>query len=362
VLNALKRALNLDDYEAFAREHLDPPLFAHLDGGAGDERTLRANRAAWEALTLRPRVLVGVDGVTTATTVLGRTVKAPILAAPLGFQELVARGGAAATMRGAARAGAGAVAPTISCATPAELAAAAGGLHWFQLYCFRDRGITNELIAQAAAARYDALVVTVDGPVLGRRERALRAGWEAPTDLLVTATGLTADALNGLVDPGLSWRDLEWLASFGLPLVLKGVLTREDARLAAGHGVSAVIVSNHGGRQLDGVAASAEALPEVVDAVAARLEVLVDGGVRRGIDIAAALALGARAVLVGRPVLWALAAAGEDGVAAALTLLREELATALALLGCRSPEDVTPAHVAWRLRPPAPLPVRSDTP
>ena len=275
--------LSLDDYEALARERLDPALFAGLDGGAGDELTMRANRRAWERLVLRPRVLVDVGEVATAATVLGRELSAPVLVAPMGFQELLHPDGVAATARGAARAGTVTVLSTIARATPAEVAAAAPGAPtWFQLYCFRDRGLTREIVRQAVDAGSEALVLTVDGPVLGRRERARRAGWSLPDGYMVGVCGLAPSELQHRMDPTIAWRDLEWLAACGLPLVLKGILTAEDARLAAEHGAAAVVVSNHGGRQLDGVAASADALPEVVEAAAGRLEVLVDGGVRRG--------------------------------------------------------------------------------
>jgi isopentenyl diphosphate isomerase/L-lactate dehydrogenase-like FMN-dependent dehydrogenase len=338
--------LSLDDYEAEAQARLDPALFAGLDGGAGDELTVRANRRAWDRLALRPRVLVDVTNVSTRTTVLGRELAAPVLVAPLGFQDLVHPDGVAATARGAARAGAVTVVSTVSRATPAEVAAAAPGApRWFQLYCLRDRGLTRELAAQAADAGSEALVVTVDAPLLGRRERAQRAGWALPDGYVLGACGLSPADLQHRIDPALTWRDLGSLAEAGLPLVLKGILTAEDAALAAEHGAAAVVVSNHGGRQLDGAAATADALPEVVEAVDGRLEVLVDGGVRRGTHVLAALALGARAVLVGRPVLWALATAGEAGVERALGLLRDELESALALAGCTSPAAVTPAHV-----------------
>jgi isopentenyl diphosphate isomerase/L-lactate dehydrogenase-like FMN-dependent dehydrogenase len=242
---------------------------------------------------------------------------------------------------------------TLSSVSPAELAAAAPGASlWFQLYCSRDRGFTRELVAGAAEAGFRALVLTVDVPVAGRRERDLRTAFALPDDLPVpnlpvalARTDFHA-ALSSIVDPGLTWRDLEWLQSISpLPLVVKGVLGAEDALLAAEHGAAGVIVSNHGGRQLDGVPATLDVLPEVVEAVGERVEVLLDGGIRRGTDVLKALALGARAALAGRAVLWGLAAGGEDGVVRVLELLRDEVASGLMLLGCPRPDDVSRTHV-----------------
>jgi isopentenyl diphosphate isomerase/L-lactate dehydrogenase-like FMN-dependent dehydrogenase len=242
---------------------------------------------------------------------------------------------------------------TLACVSPADLAAAAPtGRRWFQLYWPRDRGFTRELLAAVVEAGFSALVLTVDFPAAGRRERDLRAAFRLPADLPLPnlpvglGTGDFHAALGEVVDPTLTWRDLEWLRSeCALPLLVKGVLTAEDALLAVDHGAEGVVVSNHGGRQLDGVQASLDALPEVVDAVQGRAEMLMDGGVRRGTDAVKALALGAQAVLVGRAVVWGLAVAGEDGVRRVLELLRAEMALALKLLGCASPADVGSAHV-----------------
>jgi isopentenyl diphosphate isomerase/L-lactate dehydrogenase-like FMN-dependent dehydrogenase len=230
---------------------------------------------------------------------------------------------------------------TAATARPAEVAAATPGApHWFQVYVFADRSQTHDLIAEALESDFSALVLTVDTPYLGRRERDIRIDFKVPEHLTVSG-----DIFGGNFDTGLSWRDLEWLAGYGLPVVVKGILTAEDARLACEHGAAAVVVSNHGGRQLDGVPASLDALEEVVEAVDGRAEVLLDGGVRRGTDALKALALGARAVLIGRAMVWGLAAAGEEGVAHVLDLLRKEVELGLALLGCASPADVTRAHV-----------------
>jgi isopentenyl diphosphate isomerase/L-lactate dehydrogenase-like FMN-dependent dehydrogenase len=347
--------LNVSDYERLAAERLEPGMLGYIDGGADDELTLRENVAAFARVRLRPRVLVDVSAATTAAKVLGEELSMPLLIAPTAFQRLVHPDGEQATARAAAKAGTVMCVSTLATATPAEVAdAAPEGARWFQLYCYRDRGLTRALVEQAVEAGYRALVLTVDAPgTLGRRERDLRSRFELPAEVRVPSyaeavgrpAGATPAEIIALMDATLTWRDLEELQGMSdLPLLVKGVLTEEDARLVCEHGAAGVIVSNHGGRQLDGVPATLEALPEVAEAVEGRAEVLLDGGVRRGTDVAKALALGARAVLVGRPVLWALAAGGERGVAHLLELLAEELRLALVLLGCPSPAHVTPAH------------------
>jgi 4-hydroxymandelate oxidase len=256
--------------------------------------------------------------------------------------------------RGAAAAGTAMCLSTLGSVTPAELRAGAPEAPlWFQLYWSRDRGFTQELLATVVESHYDALVLTVDFPAAGLRERDVRAAFELPHDLPLPniPTELVRrdvhTSFGEVVDTTLTWRDLEWLREqCTLPLVVKGIMTAEDALLAAEHGATAVVVSNHGGRQLDGVAASLDALPEVVDAVGERLEVYLDGGIRRGTDVLEALALGARATLAGRAVLWGLAAGGEEGVRLVLELLRDEIERGLVLLGCASPADVSRGHVA----------------
>jgi isopentenyl diphosphate isomerase/L-lactate dehydrogenase-like FMN-dependent dehydrogenase len=333
--------INVWDYERLAEEKLDANAHAYFAGGAGDEVTLRENLAAFERRKLRPRVLVDVRSVSTQTTVLGTEVAVPILVAPLALQRMAHRDGELATARAAAAAGTIMCLSTAATARPAEVARAAPGApRWFQVYVFGNRSETTDLIEEAVANDFSALVLTVDAPYLGRRERDIRVDFKIPEGLTVAG-----DLFGGNLDAGVSWRDLEWLAGYGLPVVVKGILTTEDARLACEHGAAAVVVSNHGGRQLDGVAASLDALEEVVDAVAERAEVLLDGGIRRGTDVLKALALGARAVLIGRAMLWGLAAAGEEGVSDVLRLLRDEVELGLALLGCASPADVTRAHV-----------------
>ncbi len=354
----MSEPLNVSEYEALAREQLDDGPYDYFAGGAGDEWTLAENVRAFNRWVLRPRMLVDVGMVTTATTVLGVDVSMPVLVAPTAFQRLAHPQGETATARGAAAAGTVFCLSTLASYTPAEIAASAPqGRNWLQLYWSPDRGFTQGLVEAAAAAGFSAILLTVDLPLAGRRERDLRAAFELPADLPVP--NLPSDlgggnfhaALGEVVDRTITWRDLEWLASLtDLPLVVKGILTGEDGRLACEHGVAGVVVSNHGGRQLDGVAASIDALPEVVDACAGRVTVLLDGGVRRGTDVVKALALGAKAVLVGRAPVWGLAVAGEEGVLQVLELLREEVALALALLGCAGPEAVGPAHVARATR------------
>jgi isopentenyl diphosphate isomerase/L-lactate dehydrogenase-like FMN-dependent dehydrogenase len=350
----MSAALSIADYERLAEERLDPGPWAYLAGGSGHEWTLRENRAAFARWTFRPRVLCDVSEISTATTVLGTRIELPVVVAPVAYQQLYHPDGECATARGAAAAGTGTVVSTFSTRTHEEIAAASpGALQWCQLYVFQDRGPTREHLAGAAAAGCSAVVLTVDTPRLAQRERDLRVGFEIPSDLpLPYARAAIGNAPKNpaaqfaLLDASVSWRDLEWIASEGnLPVVLKGVVTAEDAELAVEHGAAAVIVSNHGGRQLDGVPATLDALPEVAEAIAGRVEVYVDGGIRRGTDVAKALALGARAVLAGRGPVFGLAAAGEDGVRHVLELLRDELALALCLLGCTSPDEVTREHV-----------------
>jgi isopentenyl diphosphate isomerase/L-lactate dehydrogenase-like FMN-dependent dehydrogenase len=279
----------------------------------------------------------------------------PVLVAPVAYQRLVDADGEVGMARAAAAAGTVMCLSTLATARPSEVAAGApGGRRWFQLYCFRDAAVTRALMDEAVESGFEAIVVTVDAPRGGRRERDLRTGFSIPEGLGVpsvrAALGVdrevTIEETFSLMDPALDWRDLEELAAeCDLPVLVKGILTAEDAELAVQHGAAGVVVSNHGGRQLDCVLATADALPEVVDAVEGRAAVLVDGGIRRGTDVAIALALGADAVLVGRPALWGLAAGGEDGARRVLAVLRDELELALALCGCASPDELTRAHV-----------------
>jgi isopentenyl diphosphate isomerase/L-lactate dehydrogenase-like FMN-dependent dehydrogenase len=345
----------LADVERHAAELLDAGPLGYYAGGAGDERTLADNLAAWAAHQLLPRVLVDVSDVSTTTTVLGTEVSMPVLVAPVALQRMAHPDGEPGMARAAAAAGTIMTLSTLASATPAEVARAAPGApRWYQLYVARDRGVSRSLVDQAVEAGFTAIVVTVDAPVAARRERDLRTGFRVPDHLdmpAVTAAlgrsaGVSVTEFFSLVDPAFTWAQLEeFIADCPLPVLVKGVHAAPDAALAVEHGVSGVIVSNHGGRQLDGVPGTARLLPPVVDAVDGRVEVFVDGGIRRGSDVAVALALGARAVLMGRPMLWGLTVGGEQGALHVLDLVRAELATTLALLGCTSPHDVTAASL-----------------
>jgi isopentenyl diphosphate isomerase/L-lactate dehydrogenase-like FMN-dependent dehydrogenase len=347
VENTVDSLLNVAEYERLAAERLDPGAYGYFAGGAGDEVTLRANVDAFGKLRLRPRVLADVSGVSTTATVLGHDVSMPILVAPLAFQRLAHPDGEVAIARAAARAGTIFCLSTVATAAPAEITE---GVRWFQLYVFKDREFTRGLVEGAVEAGFSAILLTADTPHLGRRERDHRTGFKVPAELVPNLVGhdlLTPEQTFASMADDLSWRDVEGLASMsGLPVLVKGVLTAEDALLACESGAAGVVVSNHGGRQLDGVPATIDALPEVVEAVGGRIPVLLDGGIRRGTDVVKALALGADAVLAGRPFVWGLAVDGEEGVAAVLELLRAELELALALLGCKSPAEITAAHVA----------------
>ena len=332
--------LNVSDFLAAAADKVDPAVWCYFEGGAGDEVTLEENLAALRRWQLRPRMLVDVGEVQLATQLLGTSVSMPLGIAPFALQQLLDAEGERATVRAAAASRALVTVPTLTSFRHDELQEAADGPRWLQLYVQHDRGLTLDHLAEAKVAGYAAVVLTVDLPHIGRRERDLRLGFAVPPELPLHY-GTLVD-----VDPTLTWRDLEWIrTATELPLAVKGVLTREDAVLAVEHGVDAVWVSNHGGRQLDGVAASIDALPEVVEAVGGRAEVYVDSGFRRGSDVVKALALGARAAFVGRPIAAGLAVGGEEGVSQVLALLRAELELALGLVGCTRPEDVTAAHV-----------------
>jgi isopentenyl diphosphate isomerase/L-lactate dehydrogenase-like FMN-dependent dehydrogenase len=346
----------LDDAERRAEAVVSPDAWAYIAGGAGDERTLLWNREAFSHFRLRPRVLVDVSSVTTETTVLGTPVSMPVLVAPMAFQAIAHEEGEVAMARGAAAAQTLMCLSTVATSTPSDVAAAAPGApRWLQIYVFRDREVSDDVIAQALEAGFSALVLTADLPVYGIRHREARLGFAVPEEnvpAIAAARALRAAGAAdehhalGLLESGLQWDYVTELRErWKVPVVVKGLVTAEDAKLACDHGASAVVVSNHGGRQLDGAIASLDALPEVVEAVGNRAEVYLDGGVRRGSDVVMALALGARAVLVGRPALYGLAFGGAKGVEQVLEIIRDETENALALLGCRSPEEVTRGHV-----------------
>ncbi len=298
-----------------------------------------------------------VSGVSTQATVLGTELEMPILVGPVAFQLLAHPDGEEGMARAAADAGTVMCLSSLTSTRAAEVAMAApDGKRWMQVYLFRDRGVTRAMVEEAAEAGYEALLLTVDAPYAGRRERDLRTGFQVPAEIRAPAIeaavghkSLTTAQVFELVDPSITWADLEQLCGeFHLPILVKGLITGEDAALAVEHGAAGVVVSNHGGRQLDNAPATIDALPEVVEAIAGRIPVLIDGGIRRGTDVAVALALGAEAVLVGRPALWGLAVDGEAGARRALEMLADELRLALALLGAPSPADLGPDHVQRR--------------
>lgn len=351
-------AVNLADYEALARQRLEPSTWAYLAGGAADEITLTDNRQAWNRLRLLPRVLRRVAGGHTRCTLLGRTLAHPILMAPVAYQRLAHVDGELASGLAAAAQGAGFVLSTLS-SVPLEAVARlvlpveGRGPLWFQLYMQHDRGFTRELLQRAESAGYEAVVLTVDAPTSGARDGERRAGFKLPPGVhavnlaglpprrMVPAGGHSA-LFDGLLEGAPTWDDIEWLREqTRLPLLLKGILHPDDARCAVDSGAAGLVVSNHGGRTLDTAMASADMLPRVADAVGGRVPLLVDGGIRRGTDVLKALALGADAVLVGRPCVMALAAAGPQGVAHVIRLLRDELEIAMALTGCAALQDAS---------------------
>lgn len=334
--------INLKDYEVAAKARLDQATWDFYMGGSDDEVTLRANRQAFERIRLRPRMLVDVSTCQTQTTVLGTPISMPIMVAPTSYHGLAHLEAECATARGVGQAGT-LMAVSTSSSRPLEaIAEAASGPLWFQLYPHRDDHVTVKLLRRAEDAGYRAVVLTVDLPSLGRREKDLRNQFIWPMPGNFTPEEGNAGR------PTLTWKDLAWLRTLTpLPLLLKGILTAEDALMAVEHGIDGIVVSNHGGRQLDSALASIEALPEIVEAVAGRCEVYLDGGVRRGTDVVKALALGARAVLLGRPILLGLTVDGAAGVAHVLELLRAELALTMALSGRSTVASIDRTLVRW---------------
>ncbi|HZZ89274.1 MAG TPA: alpha-hydroxy acid oxidase [Caulobacteraceae bacterium] len=339
--------LNLFDYERLAKPRLHPSLWDYIAAGAADEITVAENRRAFDRRLIRPRVLADVSHIDTATTVLGSAVAAPIMIAPSGPQGAISPAGEIATVRAAGKAGALMVVPGGANRTIEAIGEAAVGPLWLQLYLFPERERTLALVRRAEAAGYRALVLTVDSPRFGRKDRSLRSEDDFHWPESANLAGLPPATLPWIRGAPATWVDVDWLrASTSLPILLKGILTGEDAVLSIEHGVAGVVVSNHGGRQLDGVIASFDALPEVADAVNGRCEVYLDGGVRRGTDVLKALAVGARAVLVGRPILWGLAVSGEEGVADVLSILQREFVDAMSLSGRPTIADVDRALLA----------------
>ncbi len=358
----LSAVVCLADFEPLARAAMDPAAFDYVAGGAGDEATLAANDDAWRRRTVRPRVLVDVSVVDPSTTMLGTPTALPLAIAPMAAHGLAHPEAELATARAAGAAGVPFTLSTMATCSIEDVAAAApDATRWFQLYVQADPGRTRELVGRAAAAGYGAIVLTADLPRLGYRDRDRRSGFTlaGPHGNFATVPGGATHAggvhrdgfaqLDEQAATGLSWSDLAAIRGWSdLPLVIKGILTGEDADRAVDHGVTTIAVSNHGARQLDRSPVALEVLEEVVEAVDGRAEIWVDGGVRRGLDIAIARALGAQGVLLGRPIMWALAAGGQVGVERALAILREEFEIAMALLGTPTPASITRAHVGPR--------------
>jgi 4-hydroxymandelate oxidase len=355
----LARIHALTEFEALARAVIEPDAYDYIAGGSWDEVTLDENVEAWRRRRLLPRILVDVGQVSTKSVLLGRPVAMPVAIAPMAVHGLAHPDGEVATACGAAAIGVPFTLSTMSSRSIETVAEAAPeATRWFQLYTQADPAASRSLVERAAAAGYEALLVTVDLPVLGYRERDRRSGFQLPTlGNFEASSGRRGPTHRPIGDDGferfeatehasLTWGDLAEIRSWSsMPIVLKGILTAEDAVLAVEHGADAIVVSNHGARQLDRVPATAEVLAGIVAAVGDRTEVWVDGGIRRGLDIAMAVAIGARGVLVGRPILWALAAGGSAGVERALAILREEFEVALALLGAPTPDDLRPSHI-----------------
>lgn len=349
----LASVFSLAEFEALARQCMEPAAFDYVAGGSWDELTLHENEAAFRRRRLRPRILVDVSTIDPSTDLLGQPVSMPVGLAPTAFQELAHVEGEVAVARAAGSADVLFCLSTFASRSLEEVAAASGsGPRWFQLYVPKDPAIARDLVERAATSGYTAIVLTADLPVPGYRERELRNRLRAPERFGNFASSGTGDrelldVIGGFNEPALTWDDVAWVRGLTeLPVVVKGVMTGEDATLAVQHGAAGIVVSNHGGRQLDRASASIDVLEEVVEAVAGEAEVYLDGGVRRGVDVLIALALGARTVFMGRPYVFALAAGGTAGVERALALMHSEVLTAMALLGVRRPSEVTRAHVA----------------
>ncbi len=380
----LSRAASVADLRRIAKRRLPGGVFDYIDGGAEDEISMARNASAFGRYEFRPRVLRDVGEVDTTSTLLGRKLGFPLVLAPTGFSRIADPQGELAVARAAARAGLPYALSTLGTRSIEEVAAVGGERLWFQVYVWRDRGLVKEMIDRAAAAGYEALCITVDAPVLGRRERDVRRGFTLPPkiglDTIVdgilhpswtwafvrsepiafanvrgrsvgdgTSAVALAEYVNRQFDPNLSWRDVEFLRSnWDGPVVVKGIQSVADAKLSAQEGIDAIVLSNHGGRQLDGAPAIVELVPDVADAVGGEIEIICDGGVRRGSDIVKALALGAQACMAGRAYLYGLGAGGERGVEHALGLLGDEVRRVLALAGCGSVADITPDLVRLR--------------
>ncbi len=354
----LAAIFQIDEFEHAARARLDPMAFAYFVGGAGRELTLERNRAAWDALSIWYRVMVDVSRRSTATTLLDLPLSFPLLAAPTALHKMAHPEGELATVRACGEAGIPMVLSSLSTTSVEEVCAAATAPVLFQMYIGPDRGFVRELVNRVERAGCRAIQLTVDAPVWGLREREMRSGFHVPPHLRIVnleridpqgATGPTghtgvgiSETLGWTISPNLSWKDLEWLCSLTtLPVIVKGLCRADDALTAVRSGARGIVVSNHGGRQLDGAPSTADALPRIAQAVASRVPVIVDGGIRQGVDILRALALGATAVQIGRPILWGLACAGQPGVKRVIDILASDFDRSMALAGCATVAAVT---------------------
>jgi len=380
-MSRLDKALNIEDLRKIARKKLPKPLFNYIDGGADDESNVHGNAYAYDAVKLLPEYLIDVANIDLSTTVLGRKVSMPLFLGPTGMTRLFHHDGETAVSKAAAAAGTYYTLSTVGATSIEDVAAACNGPKCFQIYVMKDRGLTHEFIQRCKDANYDSLMLTVDIPVAGYRERELRYGFTLPPKLnLAGVLGFAArpgwvysalthpqatlanvahkipegssqstslmEYIANQFDPSVTWDDLEWMISkWAGPFVIKGLLSPSDARRAVDAGVTAISVSNHGGRQLDGTLSAFEALDPIVNEVGGECELICDGGIRRGTHVLKALARGATACSIGRPYLYGLAAGGQAGVAKALELLRAEIERDMALLGCRSVAEIGAKHI-----------------
>jgi 4-hydroxymandelate oxidase len=349
-----KDILSLPEFEERARRCMTPMAYEYVASGAADEHTVRWNRDAFDRIRLRPRVLRDVAAVDLRVTLFGREHAFPMLLAPTAYHRVLHPDGEIATVRGAAAAGITWIV-SVGTTTPLqEIAAAATSPLWFQLYFQSDRGFTRDLVQQVEASGCEVLCLTVDSPIIGPRNRQARAGFRLPAEVSTPHLYDIGQRGQAVMDPrrvAATWQDVEWLRGFTtLPLVLKGIVDGEDASRAVQAGAAGIIVSNHGGRNLDTTVAAIDALPEVVDHVGGRVPVLVDGGIRRGTDVIKALALGAAAVLIGRPYCYGLSVAGSEGVRRVVEILRRELEAAMMLSGLPAIKDID-QDVLWDERP-----------
>ncbi|HEY9786561.1 MAG TPA: alpha-hydroxy acid oxidase [Candidatus Obscuribacterales bacterium] len=361
-LKAEVEPISVFDFEPLAKERLTPMVYDYYASGAWDEITLRANRQEYDRINIMPRMLVDVSRRDMTTEILGQKLSMPIVIAPTAFHALATADGEKATARAAGRAGTIMSLSTLSNTSVEDVTEAATGPVWFQLYVYKDRGITKDLVMRAEACGCKGLVVTVDSPLLGRREKDVRNRFRLPdgfhlgnlTEKMfkdlpadVPDSGLAA-YIASLYDASLNWSHIDWFRTLTkLPIIIKGVLRTDDARRAIEHGAAAIAVSNHGGRQVDTAPATITVLREIVEAVDGKVPVIVDGGIRRGTDVLKAIAFGASVVMVGRPILWGLAYDGENGAVRVLDILRQELDLCMALSGCPTLASITPDMVRW---------------